>query len=162
MINKNNYLFVETLENNYKIIKKEFLQIDNNKYVKWHESFLYKGNWSVFPLTNFEGLPIIENCLLCPETLNLINEVPGLRASGFSILYPNTIIYPHVGYSSEVYRLQLGLITPEIYILSGLQTQNKTYNHEEGKCIIFDDTKMHNAFNYSDKIRVVLIIDFKK
>lgn len=162
MIDKNKYLFAKTLENNYQIIKDEFLQIDNSLYTEWHEHNLYKGNWRVFPLTNFKGDIITKNCLKCPETIKLLSTVPGLRASGFSILYPQTVIYPHKGYSSEVYRLQLGLIVPNIFTLSGLITEGNIYNHKQGECIIFDDTLIHEAFNHSACIRVVLLVDFIK
>ena len=36
---------------------------------------------------------------------------------------------------------------------------NETRYWEEGKCIIFDDSYEHEAWNKSDETRVVLIID---
>jgi beta-hydroxylase len=161
MINKNNYPFVRTLETNWEIIKKEFLQINSYEFTDWHEKHLYTGSWQVYPLTGFEG-KLHLNSFKCPQTTELLQTIPGLRASAFSILGPKTKIYPHVGYSSEVYRLQLGLTIPEVYILSGIVCNNSTYYHKEGECFIFDDTKIHEAFNYSNTYRTILIVDFIK
>lgn len=38
----------------------------------------------------------------------------------------------------------------------------ETRNWQDGKCLIFDDTVKHEAWNYSDKTRIVLLVDFKK
>jgi beta-hydroxylase len=32
---------------------------------------------------------------------------------------------------------------------------------QEGKCLVFDDTTEHEAWNRGDRTRVVLLIDFK-
>jgi beta-hydroxylase len=38
---------------------------------------------------------------------------------------------------------------------------SETKTWQEGKCIVFDDTTEHEAWNKGDKTRVVLLLDFK-
>jgi beta-hydroxylase len=38
---------------------------------------------------------------------------------------------------------------------------DETRTWQEGKCMVFDDTVEHEAWNKSDQSRVVLIVDFK-
>jgi len=81
-----------------------------------------------------------------------------MTTAGFSSLKPGTHIVPHVGYSNGVLRCHLGL-----FVADGcaLRVKTQTRSWQEGKCLIFDDTVEHEAWNYSDANRIVLLIDFK-
>ncbi|WP_263971742.1 aspartyl/asparaginyl beta-hydroxylase domain-containing protein [Leptolyngbya ohadii] len=37
----------------------------------------------------------------------------------------------------------------------------ETYSCSSGKCLVFDDTSEHEAWNLSDRPRTVLLLDFK-
>lgn len=153
----NKFEFVTALESNWLTIRKELEQIQHNHFIPWPEKFLYEKGWEVFGLYAF-GRKLKNNCQLCPETTKLIEMIPGLTTAGFSSLAAGTHIKPHIGYSKTVLRCHLGLIVPdECALRVGTQTQN----WQEGHCFIFDDTIEHEAWNYGDNNRIILLIDFK-
>lgn len=77
--------------------------------------------------------------------------------AGFSRLAPRTHIEPHVGWAASVYRLHLGLVVPP---KCQLRVADQTKTWQEGRCLVFDDTVEHKAWNDSDSARGVLLLDF--
>ena len=149
--------FVSRLESNWLLIRQELEQLQQDQFIAWPEKFLYKKDWKVFGLYAF-GKKLKDNCRLCPETTRLVEMIPGMTTAGFSSLAPGTHIVPHVGYYNAVLRCRLGLIVPDE---CALRVGNQTRNWQEGKCLIFDDTVEHEAWNYDDTARIVLLMDFK-
>ena len=147
-----------SLESNWLVIKEELTRLQKKKFIPWSENFLYNHGWNVFGLYAF-GKKLEDNCRLCPETTKLVESIPGITTAGFSSLAPDTHIVPHVGYSKAVLRCHLGLIVPND---CGIRVGSQTKKWTEGKCLIFDDTVEHEAWNRSHHPRIVLLIDFKK
>jgi beta-hydroxylase len=158
--------FTATLEANWKTVRDELERLSRDKFMAWPDRFLYGqpdqqrygSGWDVFGLYAF-GQKIKRNCAFCPETSRLVEEIPGLTTAGFSWLEPGTHIKPHVGYASNVLRCHLGLVVPDE---CALRVGPETRTWQEGKCMVFDDTTEHEAWNRSDRSRVVLIIDFTR
>jgi beta-hydroxylase len=146
------------LEAKYSEILNELQDLKTNNFVPWKEKFLYNQGWDIFGLY-YEGFKLRGNCFKCPNTTRIVEEIPGLRTAGFSRMAPGTIIKPHVGYTSKVLRCHLGLVTP---VECGLRVGSKQYNWDVGKAFVFDDTIEHEAWNHSDKERIILLIDFLK
>jgi beta-hydroxylase len=152
------FKFTEILESNWLVIQEELNRLQDGDFMTWPEKFLYKKGWEVFGLYSF-GNKLDYNCGLCPETTKLLESIPGMTTAGFSSLAPGTHIAPHVGHSKAVLRCHLGLIVPD---LCGIRVGNQTKTWQEGKCMVFDDTEEHEAWNRSEIVRIVLLIDFKK
>lgn len=118
-------------------------------------------SWSAFHLFKLGGL-IAENAAKCPTTMGLLETVPQPHQSGrtpaamFSLLKPNTHIPPHVGVSNVRLVTHVPLIIPSG---CGFRVGNETREWVPGKAWVFDDTIEHEAWNNSDKLRVVLIFD---
>ena len=74
----------------------------------------------------------------------------------FSLLKPRTRIPPHVGVSNARLVTHLPLIVPPG---CGFRVANETRQWVPGQAWVFDDTIEHEAWNDSDKLRVVLIFD---
>ena len=148
----------DSLESNWLVIKEELTRLPPKNFMLWPEKFLYNHGWNVFGLYAF-GKKLGDNCHLCPETTKLVESIPGITTAGFSSLTPETHIVPHVGYSKAVLRCHLGLIVPNG---CGIRVGSQTKKWTEGKCLIFDDTVEHEAWNRSHHPRIVLLIDFKK
>lgn len=140
----------------------------------WHETEIYDGQWDVYGLYE-SGKKIADNCKRCPKTAKLIKSVPRVLTAGFSALAPETHIKPHVGHSNEVLRCHLGLIVPDPLpdydrratgILTantcGMMVDDEFYYWQPGKAFVFDDTLEHSAWNWSNRTRFVLLIDFEK
>jgi beta-hydroxylase len=151
------FAFAERLEANWLKIRQELEALQGEHFVDWSERYLYKEGWSTFGLYAF-GIRIEKNCSLCPETTKLVEQIPNLVTAGFSSLAAGTHIAPHTGYPDGVLRCHLGLVIPEN---CAIRIGDETRTWQEGKCLIFDDTIDHEAWNNSDRTRVVLLLDFK-
>jgi aspartyl/asparaginyl beta-hydroxylase (cupin superfamily) len=97
-----------------------------------------------------------------PFTYNLISHIPGCSFAMFSVLKPGKILKPHYGPYKGVVRYHLSIITPKDSNKCYLTLDDKHYPWVEGTDIMFDDTFLHGASNYSDQTRVVLFLDIKK
>jgi aspartate beta-hydroxylase len=118
-------------------------------------------DWSAFHLYK-SGKLVPENAAKCPKTMALLAQAPQPDQEGrtpaamFSLLKPNTRIPPHGGVSNTRLVTHVPLIIPAG---CGFRVGNETREWEPGKAWVFDDTINHEAWNNSDKLRVVLIFD---
>jgi len=152
------YEFTQTLEVNWQVIKQELEQISQTDFLDWPEKYLYGGKgWQTFALYGF-GMQFAKNCKLCPETTKLVKEIPNMVTAGFSLLAAGTHIAAHTGYPDGVLRCHLGLVCCDG---CSLRVGDQVQDWHEGKCLVFDDTTEHEAWNRGDRTRVVLLIDFK-
>lgn len=117
--------------------------------------------WSAFHI--YENGQLVEaNAPKCPKTIALLSSCPQPTQAGrtptamFSLLKPKTHIPPHTGVTNARVVTHLPLIIPED---CGFRVGNQTRLWEPGRAWVFDDTIEHEAWNNSDKLRVVLIFD---
>ena len=117
----------------------------------WDAFFFYRHG-QVFP----------DNAARCPQTSALLEELPLVRIRDhapeicFSLLTAGTHILPHHGVTNTRLVLHLPLVVPpDCAIVVG----GEQHAWREGKCVVFDDTYLHEAWNRSDRLRVVLIMD---
>ncbi len=129
-----------------------------------HNQFAELNNsprWSALHLYQ-NGLPVEENLARCPETKRVLAGTPMPDQPGrtptamFSLLKPHTHIPPHVGVSNARLVAHLPLIIPE---KCGFRVGDDIREWVPGKAWVFDDTILHEAWNQSDKLRVILIFD---
>jgi ornithine lipid ester-linked acyl 2-hydroxylase len=154
----NTFSFVIILEANWTIIQREHQQLSEENFMAWPERHLYKEGWHIFALYAY-GRKIERNCRLCPETARLVEKVPGMTTAGFSRLAPGAHIQPHTGFTNALLRCHLGVDVHEGCLL---RVGRETKPWLQGKCLIFDDTIEHEAWNQSGSYRTVLLIDFKR
>jgi beta-hydroxylase len=158
--NTEDFPFCKILEENYEVIRKEFEALAQEHLVAWPERYLCKKGWDVFGLYAFNNR-LEENCAKCPETARILASIPGMTTAMFSCLQPRTHIRPHIGYfqySNYILRAHLGIRVP---LGCALKVNGVEQTWENGKTFVFDDTFRHEAYNKSDELRVVLMIDFK-
>lgn len=153
--------FVQDIQSAYPNIRNEFKQaVSKNYYIGWPEKFLYNEGWNVFGL-RYQGTDFSDAHKMCPFLSGIILKHSALIFSaGFSILEPGTIIKPHVGYTSEVLRVHLGIQVP--LGDCALKVNGITSNWQEGEILIFDDTLEHEAWNKTESSRIILLIDVYK
>jgi aspartyl/asparaginyl beta-hydroxylase (cupin superfamily) len=96
----------------------------------------------------------------CPATTRACENVPGLRNAGFSRFLPGTRLYPHCGEMSGVLRCHLGLEVPVGD--AALRFADGTCRWQRGRCLVFDDTFEHEAWNLTTAPRTVLLITFAR
>ena len=118
-------------------------------------------DWTAIHLIQ-TGQRIEANARHCPATLAAIAgldqpHVPGASPNAmFSLLAPNTRIPPHTGVANTRLVCHLPLIVPPG---CGFRVGETTREWTVGEAFVFDDTIEHEAWNDSDELRVVLIVD---
>ncbi len=101
-------------------------------------------------------------CDLCPQTAAALDLAPQNRVVGkapsafFSILKPGAHIPPHTGVTNTRAIIHLPLVVPDG---CRFRVGGETRVWREGEAFAFDDTIEHEAWNDSDKPRIVLIFD---
>jgi aspartate beta-hydroxylase len=103
-----------------------------------------------------------EHCDRCPRTTALLDSLPLVRIRDhapetlFSVLKPGTHILPHRGVTNTRLVTHLPLIVPPD---CAINVGGELHEWQEGRCVSFDDTFEHEAWNRSGETRVVLILD---
>ena len=77
----------------------------------------------------------------------------------FSILAPGKHIPPHRGPYKGLLRCHLALTVPEPADNCWIKVGDQTASWQEGRCMVFDDTYVHQVQNNTDGTRVVLFLD---
>lgn len=102
------------------------------------------------------------NAAACPQTFAALERLPlcRVREHGpetlFSVLTPGTHLLPHRGVTNTRVVGHLALRIPPDCVLRVAEIEHRWI---EGRTVLFDDTYLHEAWNRSDRTRVVLIFD---
>ncbi|WP_211243945.1 aspartyl/asparaginyl beta-hydroxylase domain-containing protein [Mycobacterium genavense] len=116
-------------------------------------------DWKSFVFACY-GAKSTEAIRQCPQTWRVLQTIPGMKTAIFSVLEPRTHLKPHRGPYNGVLRLHLGLVVPDALPETvAIRVDDTVCQWEEGKVLIFDDCYEHEAWNQSDKTRVVLFVD---
>ncbi len=122
-----------------------------NHSMRWNARFLWR-----------DGERIDEVCRTCPRTAALLEKsgmagIPGYAPTAFfSVLQPHTEIPPHTGVTNARLIAHVPLIVPDG---CRFRVGNVTREWRPGEAWVFDDTIEHAAWNDSDEIRIILIMD---
>ena len=142
------------------------------------------GDWKVFPFVYTfpaddpsKTVWLDATCNLCPNTAAILRRLPGIRTALYSRLGPHTEVASHRGWadlSNHILRCHLGLIvpttrpeegegedetSPKPSSCCGMVVGEEEQEHQTGEILVFDDSKLHRAYNRSGETRTVLIID---
>jgi aspartate beta-hydroxylase len=118
-------------------------------------------DWSAFYLWK-DGEIVLENAARCPRTLDALTDVPAPRLKNrspsvlFSLLRPGAHIPPHNGLVNTRLICHLPLIVPAN---CAFRVGNDIRAPVEGRAWVFDDTMEHEAWNRSDRPRVILLFE---
>lgn len=176
---------MKILEDNYEIIKSEipnfvfenikvkrkrndwgnngvklFLDLQNNK--EWIFSWQAEDRWFSFPLMYYNNvIGLAEE--VCPNTIKILKSLGNIKTCGFTLLYPHSSLDIHtdfVGPSYNSMALNMSLTGTDSDLNIYHNNNKHTYNHKNGKAVIFNSELNHNASNNGDTNRVILYIDF--
>ncbi|GAB4471799.1 MAG: aspartyl/asparaginyl beta-hydroxylase domain-containing protein [Elainellaceae cyanobacterium] len=155
------------LESNWKTIRAELETLLENVYsipnfqdISTDQISITQDNlWKTYFLYGY-GYKAEQNCLRCPKTTRLIEQIPGMKTAFFSILLPHKNIPEHRGPYKGLLRYHLGLKVPAAADQCGIRVGSEVRHWQEGSSLIFDDTFPHAAWNNTDEIRVILFLDF--
>jgi beta-hydroxylase len=157
--------FVATLEASFDAILAELRRLRPIDFVESPDALTTatdrydERGWRTCDLV-CDGALLDGNAVRCPHTIGACCAVPGLVHAGFSLFQPGTHLYPHRGERLDVLRCHLPMIVPTGN--TGLRSGNETRTWQRARCVIFDDTLEHEAWNHGDGDRVVLLVTFKR
>jgi aspartate beta-hydroxylase len=129
----------------------ELLDSSGTQGPAWDAFFFYR-----------HGLRHDLHCARCPRTSAMLDSLPLVRVREHapetlhSVLRPGTHILPHRGVTNTRLVTHLPLIVPPD---CALRVGGETHVWQYGRCVTFDDTFEHEAWNRSTQTRVVLILD---
>lgn len=161
------YPFVRELERAFPEVLAELLALGTAAFLASPDSLTTvdgdydERGWRWFALFGGAGddaTVAAANRLRCPRTTAACSAVPGLVNAGFSLLQPGTHLYPHRGELPGVLRCHLPLIVPTGDVV--LRFAAAEHRWQPGRCVVFDDTHEHEAWNRGATDRVVLLITF--
>ena len=166
--------FLEALEASTPAIREELLEVmrvdsafkpyierDPNRPRNDQQGLADNPDWSAFYLWK-DGVPVAENAARCPRTMRALGAMPLCQVPNrsptvlFSLLRPGAHIPPHTGMVNTRLIGHLPIIVPEGCTF---RVGNEVRDWKEGKAWVFDDTIEHEAWNRSDKTRVILLFD---
>ncbi len=119
------------------------------------------NRWKTYYFYAF-GFTARANCQRCPQTWQLLQQIPGLQTAFFSILAPGKHIPEHRGKHKGLIRYHLGLKIPEPATACRIRVDGRVAYWQEGESLIFDDTYLHEAWNEASDYRVVLFLDIAR
>lgn len=138
-----------------------YVQGHANRPKKDEMGMLNNPAWSAYYLWK-NGEPVAENAARFPETMNALRNVPLAHVPNrspsilFSLLRPGAHIPPHNGLVNTRLICHLPVIVPG---KCRFRVGNETRDWVEGKAWAFDDSIEHEAWNASDRTRVILLFD---
>ena len=157
------FAFVPQLEAAYPELLREQLALGDAGFVESPDSLTQVADgydetgWLYCALV--DGSEADRNRLLRPRAARAADAVPRLVNAGLSLFRPGTHLYPHRGERDGVLRCHLPILVPAGDL--GLSLGGATHRWQAGRCLIFDDTREHEAWNHGDGDRVVLIATFE-
>ncbi len=154
--------WVKPLEDAFPAIRDELLGVLDREgrgfKAYMSEAHQRLAGWNTFNFFSY-GKRFDENCALCPQTAAVIESLPRFERDHimFSALNPHSHIPPHTGPMNGIMRGHLPLVVPPgCYIKVG----NDERTWQEGKVLVFDDSFVHEVWNHSDRVRIVLFLNF--
>jgi hypothetical protein len=153
--------WVLELERNFRDILAEALSVLNNRqdFGAYDYPGVNQGGWKSFSFVS-QGKENVQNLARCPKTAAALQRVPRyphFRDAMLSLLEPRRDIPPHQDYHNVHLTCHLGLRVPKD---TGIRVAGIERPWKEGKCLVFDSSYTHTAWNHGDANRLVLLIDF--
>jgi len=159
--------WVKNIEQNIEVLKKEMhrvlARIDD--LPAFHEispdqkSITTDEKWKIFPFYAY-GIDNEEMKKECPETIQLLATIPGIKTAMYSILMPGKKIPPHRGPYRGILRLHISLLVPTDYQACRIRVGSEIRPWKADSCMIFDDGYEHQVWNDTQQTRVILFVDF--
>lgn len=118
----------------------------------WKAFFFYRHGQRFD--ANHERAPRTSAVLESIELCRIRDEAPEIL---FSVLRPGSHIKPHHGVSNIRLVMHLPLVVPPGCALRVVDHGEHAW--QEGRLMMFDDTYLHEAWNRSDRTRLILLMD---
>ena len=158
---------LQRLQDNWQVIRAEAENLLALKKIKAAEqnddagfNSFFKNGWKRFYLKWYDRDMASANAL-CPKTVALLKQIPGVKAAMFASLPPGAKLVRHRDPYAGSLRYHLGLTTPNdpgCYI----DVDGEKYHWKDGEDVMFDETFIHYAENTTTHQRVILFCDVER
>jgi beta-hydroxylase len=155
------------LQQNWQLIREEALKLNDEGQIKAASSHndigfnsFFRTGWKRFYL-KWYGEDLASAKALCPKTVELLRQIPTVKAAMFASLPPGSRLVRHRDPYAGSVRYHLGLTTPnspDCYI----EVDGERYHWKDGEAVMFDETFIHYAENTTDQQRVILFCDVER
>ncbi|WP_199287853.1 lipid A hydroxylase LpxO [Kushneria phosphatilytica] len=98
---------------------------------------------------------------LCPRTTEILAGIPSVKAAMFAELPAGSKLMKHRDPYAGSIRYHLGLRTPNDDRCL-INVDGESYSWRDGQAVLFDETFIHYAENYSDQNRLILFCDIER
>ncbi len=158
---------LSTLTDNWQTIREEGLKLEEQEAIKASEklndigfnSFFRRG-WRRFYVKWYGDIhPSAVDA--CPRTIELIGNIPGIKAAMFVNLPSGAKLPIHRDPYAGSLRYHLGLATPNSEDCR-IIVDGTPYYWKDGEAVLFDETYIHYAHNESDQDRVIFFCDVER
>ncbi len=156
-----NLRWTSDFEVNYYLIKEELDRfLESNQLVEYFNRHMVntKSTWKTISL-RWWTIEFYKNQKFFPKTMELVNKFPEIISVSFNQLEPNGEILPHCGDTNAIFRCHFGLEIPAYLPECGFRVKDELRSWEEGKWLVFTDANIHEAFNRTEKRRIIMVVD---
>lgn len=160
-LNADEESWAKSLLENYEPIKKEFYDYlaVNGMVPYFHQSIINKKDiWKTLGL-KFWNIVVHKHQASFPLTYQWLKQNPEVIAFSYSKLEPFGRILPHSGDTNGVYRVHVGIDIPEGLPRCGFRVNDVKRPWQEKKLLTFIDAYEHEAWNETEKSRIIMLID---
>lgn len=149
-------------QNAFASIKEELKNYLKSKQTEayFNQSMVNKNQvWKTVSL-KWWGIEFFKKQKDFPVTSSILKKHPNLLSLSFNLLEAGGHILPHCGDTNGIYRSHFGLEVPGQLPEVGFKVKNEMRNWVEGEWLIFMDAFQHEAFNKSEKDRIIMVVDY--
>ncbi|MDX1805081.1 MAG: aspartyl/asparaginyl beta-hydroxylase domain-containing protein [Alcanivorax sp.] len=158
---------LDLLRDNWQVFREEARNLFDEGYIRRAASdndlafhSFFDTGWKRFYLKWYdEAKPSAR--ALCPRSVALVNQIPGINAAMFALLPAGARLGQHRDPFAGSLRYHLGLVTPNddrcaIYV------DGQVHSWRDGEDVVFDETYIHWAENNTDQDRLILFCDVER
>ncbi len=137
------------------------------RYLKEHRPEAYfnqsmvnqKNSWKTISL-KWWGIEFYKRQKYFPLTSAILHRYPEVLSLSFNSLEQGGSILPHCGDTNGIYRCHFGIEIPGGLPEVGFKVKEELRNWKEGEWLFFMDAYVHEAFNHSQKERIIMVVDY--
>lgn len=158
---EDSFSWSKDFEENHQEIKQELYRfLENNQLQTYFNRHMVNSQaiWKTVSL-RWWTIEFFKNQKQFPKTMAIVSKYPEIISISFNQLEAKGEIVPHCGDTNAIFRCHLGLEIPAKLPECGFRVKEEVRPWEEGKWLIFSDANRHEAFNKSDKRRIIMVID---
>jgi beta-hydroxylase len=158
---------LKILRDNWQTIRSEAINLADQGEIKAADGLtdagfnsFFRSGWTRFYLSWYGG-PLPSALRECPKTIEILKQVPSVKAAMFASLPPGGILAPHRDPFAGSLRYHLGLVTPnndDCFIL----VDGQKHVWKDGQDVLFDETFIHEAHNNTQENRIILFCDVSR